>query len=79
VHLFFIFAIIKKRNDIADVAWGLGFVLLALLGLINNYNTKTLIVYLLVAVWGFRLFSHILKKFRRETNENARYNKWRNG
>jgi steroid 5-alpha reductase family enzyme len=79
VHLFFIYAISKKRNDIADVAWGLGFVLLALIGVIYNYNTKTFIIFLLVSVWGIRLFSYILKKFRREKAENARYRKWRAG
>ena len=33
----------KKRNDIADVAWGLGFILLATIGVIANYNFKTLV------------------------------------
>lgn len=77
MHLFFIFAVVKKRNDIADVAWGLGFVLLALIGLVFNYNLQTLIVFILVSVWGLRLFTYILQKFRKEKVENARYYKWR--
>ena len=27
--LWFLVSLVKKRNDVADVAWGLGFVLLA--------------------------------------------------
>jgi steroid 5-alpha reductase family enzyme len=29
MSLWFVVSLIKKRNDVADVAWGLGFVLLA--------------------------------------------------
>lgn len=29
MSLWFIVSLLKKRNDVADVAWGLGFVLLA--------------------------------------------------
>ena len=79
VHLFFIFAVSKKRNDIADVAWGLGFVLLALVGILQNYNLKTLIIFLLVSAWGLRLSAYILKKFRSKGQEDPRYKKWRDG
>ena len=29
MSLWFVISLIKKRNDVADVAWGLGFVLMA--------------------------------------------------
>ena len=29
IALWFVVSLIQKRNDVADVAWGLGFVLLA--------------------------------------------------
>ena len=29
MNLWFVVSLLKKRNDVADVAWGLGFVLLA--------------------------------------------------
>jgi len=77
LHLWFIYAIIKRRNDIADVAWGLGFVLLASIGLIANFNSKTLLVWVLVTFWGLRLASHIYKRFRREKQEDRRYRTWR--
>lgn len=79
VHLWFLYAAIKKRNDIADVAWGLGFVLMAGLGLAYSPNTKTLVVFLMVAFWGFRLASHIYKRFRRHDQEDRRYQEMRKG
>lgn len=77
VHLFFIYALIKKRNDIADVAWSLGFVLLALIGLFFNYNLKTLIIFLLTSVWGLRLSFYIFRRFKSKEKEDPRYAKWR--
>ena len=32
MHVGFFYAVVKKRNDIADVFWGLGFVLLSGIG-----------------------------------------------
>lgn len=29
MSLWFVVSLIKKRNDVADVAWGLGFILIA--------------------------------------------------
>jgi steroid 5-alpha reductase family enzyme len=77
VHLFFVYALAKKRNDIADVAWGLGFILLALVGLFFNQNPKTIIVFVLVTVWGLRLASYIFARFKSHNEEDSRYKKWR--
>ncbi len=73
VHLWFAYAAVRRRNDIADVAWGLGFVLMAAIGLDHSFNSKTLVVFALVAFWGFRLASHIYRRFRREDKEDRRY------
>jgi steroid 5-alpha reductase family enzyme len=77
IHLWFTYAVLKRRNDIADVAWGLGFVLLATIGMLYRFNAKTLLVFLLVTFWGLRLSSHISKRFRREKQEDRRYRTWR--
>jgi len=77
INLFYLFAIIKKRNDIADVAWGLGFILLSGITLIYNYNLESILVFALVSFWGIRLSSHILKKFLKKDEEDSRYKKWR--
>jgi steroid 5-alpha reductase family enzyme len=79
VHAFFVFALIKKRNDIADVAWGLGFLLLALLGMLYNFNLKTLAIFLPVSIWSLRLSAYIWKRFKSKDREDPRYYKWRSG
>jgi steroid 5-alpha reductase family enzyme len=79
MHLWFIYAIIKRRNDIADVAWGLGFVMLATISLLANFNSKSIVIWLLVTFWGLRLASHIYKRFKRHDEEDRRYMNWRKG
>jgi hypothetical protein len=47
--LWFILSVIKKRNDIADIAWGLGFVLIAWFSLyLSEYSLKAFLVNCLV-------------------------------
>jgi steroid 5-alpha reductase family enzyme len=76
--LWFVVSIIKKRNDVADVAWGLGFVLLAWSALWQSDETsvRALVVTLLVSVWGLRLAYHIGKRHIGKP-EDFRYAKWR--
>jgi len=52
----FIAAQISGRNDIADVTWGLGFVLAAAISLlyVGIYPLRGLLVSGLVLVWGGR-------------------------
>lgn len=59
--IFFIIAQVKKNNGLADIAWGLGFIVVALTGLIytQNFTYLTLAVTALVLLWGFRLFFYI--------------------
>ena len=71
-------SLLKKRNDVADVAWGLGFVLLAwtsfLLG--PAQSPRGFIVGLLISVWGIRLAWHIHIRNRGKA-EDYRYATWR--
>lgn len=61
--LLFIVGQVLKNNSIVDIAWGLGFVVIAwysyLRGPQSPNATMTLI---LVTVWGLRLFYHIAKR-----------------
>ena len=59
--LVFIIAQIKKNNGIADMAWGLGFVVVAASSLIfsQNCNWLSITISILVLIWGFRLFFYI--------------------
>lgn len=72
-------ALIKKRNDIADVAWGLGFIVLTVvLFLQSNTNLKTYVLLFMVMVWGIRLAVHIGLRHRGKP-EDKRYAKMREG
>ncbi len=73
----FLYAVIKKRNDIADVAWGLGFLIIAIIGAFYNPTPKTLIIAILVFIWGSRLAFHIGKRFLNKKEEDHRYQKMR--
>ncbi len=75
--VFFIIAQVVKNNAIVDFAWGLGFVLVAVYSLLAGpLTSRGIIVTILVALWGLRLFYHI---FRRNWGkpEDFRYAKWR--
>jgi steroid 5-alpha reductase family enzyme len=78
MSFWFIVSLVKKRNDIADVAWGLGFVLLAWVSffLVGHSSFRGLIICILVSIWGLRLAWHI---YNRNTGkmEDYRYLAWR--
>ena len=52
MSLWFVISLFKKRNDVADVAWGLGFVLLAWTSffLSGASGTRGLLVGILVTI-----------------------------
>lgn len=70
-------AAIIKRNDLADIAWGLGFVLLAWMGYtLSDGGARPLLVTLLVTIWGIRLSAHIAQRAIGKP-EDTRYATWR--
>lgn len=72
------FSQLKKRSDLADIAWGLGFITLyTILLLVNKtFNTITIIVFFIILIWGLRLATHIYQRNKNKT-EDFRYKKWR--
>lgn len=69
----FLAAIAKKRADIADIAWGPGFMLVAWTSLIlGQASVAGLIVNLLVTVWAIRLAVHLYLR-NRKREEDFRY------
>jgi steroid 5-alpha reductase family enzyme len=78
MNAWFLFSLLKKRNDVADTAWGLGFVLLAWISFAwgDAINWRALLVSLLVTVWGVRLAYYIHKRNKNKT-EDYRYEAWR--
>ncbi|MFH1084447.1 MAG: DUF1295 domain-containing protein [Chloroflexota bacterium] len=75
---FFVLAAIRKKNDIADIAWGLGFIVVAAVTVALNgaVTPRRLVILALVVVWGLRLAAHILRRNRGKP-EDSRYAKWR--
>lgn len=64
-NLWFIISLIKKRNDVADLAWGVGFMLMVWSArlLWPVVTTRALIANVLITVWGLRLAGHISNSF----------------
>ena len=78
MSFWFIISIFKKRNDIADIAWGLGFVLMTWISffLSDQSGIRSILVGFLVSIWGLRLASHIYFRNKNKT-EDYRYLAWR--
>ena len=75
----FIFALLKKRNDIADIAWGIGFLIATIcpLFLYGIHSQRSIIATALIFIWSTRLSLHIYKRNSGKT-EDYRYLAWRN-
>lgn len=78
MSMWFVFSLIKKRNDVADVAWGLGFILMAWtsFSMLKISGLRGLLVCILVSIWGLRLAWHIYSRNKGKT-EDYRYLAWR--
>ena len=74
----FLIAVLAKDNSIVDVAWGPGFILVAVVTfwLRPGSEARHLLITLLVAIWGLRLAIHIYLR-NRGRGEDFRYAKWR--
>jgi steroid 5-alpha reductase family enzyme len=76
-------SLILRRNDLADIAWGPGFLLAATwafvssqLHLVQESVLMQGLILFLVAVWAVRLAGHIWQR-NRGKEEDFRYKKWR--
>ena len=74
----FIIAVTKRRNDVADIAWGGGFIFAALTATLVQGTTepRAALVFTLVAIWGGRLMLHIGMR-NQGKREDPRYRAWR--
>lgn len=77
-HAVFFIAWWRQDNSIADVAWGLGFIVVTLASLlqVGSFEARQLLVLILVTVWGVRLAGHIFVR-NHGRGEDARYAAWR--
>ena len=60
----FLLAQVLADNSIVDIAWGLGFIVVAGTGFLVNQNTTpaSVITLILVVIWGLRLAIHLGKR-----------------
>lgn len=79
MSFWFIVSVIQKRNDVADIAWGLGFVLMAWASffLSGTSTIRGILVGILISIWGLRLAWHIYTRNKGKA-EDYRYLAWRN-
>lgn len=70
-------ALYKKRNDVADIAWGPGYILICgYLFITQSWSPVSFLLYILVTLWGSRLALHIYSRNKNKT-EDFRYRQWR--
>lgn len=74
----FIIAIIKKDNSIVDIAWGIGFILIALFSLFTQrlFLPRHLLITSMIVIWGLRISLHIAVR-NWGKGEDPRYAVWR--
>ncbi len=74
----FVFSRRRGRNDVADIAWGPGFILAGGASLLAGgfYSWRGLLLSGLATLWGLRLALHIRARDRGRT-EDPRYRQWR--
>lgn len=76
--LAFMLAVRRQRNDLADIAWGLGFIAVALAAtwMGDLVTLAQLVILVLVIAWGVRLAGHVYRRNRGKP-EDYRYARWR--
>lgn len=69
-----VFSLARRDASVADIFWGLGFVLVAWLTFARaqGYFGRKLLLVLLTTIWGLRLAIHILRR-NRGKGEDPRY------
>lgn len=78
VTAWFLVAMARRDNSLADIAWGGGFVLLAGAALLlrGEVHPRSLLATALVLAWGARLAFHVAAR-NRGRGEDFRYAAWR--
>lgn len=84
MNLVFIIAAVLKKNDLADVAWGPGFVLAGFGAWAGSSEVLTVethprffLVLALVTLWALRLAVALGSRNLSSLKEDSRYNTWR--
>ncbi len=63
MHFYFLLAVMKKNFGLVDIAWGQGFIVIALVSYFYHFNSiKNAVVLGLVLCWGLRLSLYLLSR-----------------
>ncbi len=78
MNLVFVIAHTRKDSSAADVAWGLGFILIAYFTLFKNglFLPRQLLLTSMITILGIRLSAHIFVRNLGKA-EDQRYKRWR--
>ena len=77
IIVWFIVSILLKRNDVADIGWGLGYVFLCSYHAVTKpLHPVSVVCYLLTLFWGLRLSFYLFKRNIKKS-EDFRYLQWR--
>jgi steroid 5-alpha reductase family enzyme len=75
--IWFGISVFKKRNDVADIAWGIGYIIVCgFLFIAYSASPVLKLLYGLVTLWGLRLSLHIYLRNKNKA-EDFRYKAWR--
>ena len=74
----FIIAVVRRNNAVADIGWGIGFIVaaMAVLWQRDALTLRQVVVSALVAMWSVRLAVHLWLRSRGKS-EDWRYAQWR--
>ncbi len=74
----FLLGLVKKDNTVVDIAWGLGFVLIAWFTAWHTglWLPRHLLLLAMVTIWGIRLSTHLYLR-NKGKGEDPRYKAWR--
>lgn len=79
MSVWFLLALARKDNSIADVAWGMGFMLLAWVTFFyaDAGTVRHLVMNVCISVWAIRLSGYIYQRNAHKPGEDFRYRAWR--
>lgn len=73
----FVVAQWRRDNSLADIGWGLGFVLVAWWIHLFYPHEQSLLLAILVSLWGVRLAGYLAIRNLKKGKEDWRYARWR--
>jgi len=78
MSVLFLIAMLKKDYGIVDIAWGIGFILVAWLcyDLTQEVSARKLLINFMVTIWGSRLAIYLFLR-NKGKEEDFRYKNWR--